>query len=239
MIRPSSCSGIWQPCKPARSLNVPATRGKYQVSSSGAKPSGRSCGRRIQVSSGRRPLGFARAVGVDQLPGRGDADRRIVGVERELLRVLDEVEQVRVRAAELALAVHAERVVPDDPASAGEAQLALADQLQLGGVLVADGQPERAVGLQHAAHGLPSTAAPVEILVVLPAVVVDVVLVADVERRIGKGQIDAAGLDFGEPLRCNRLGGPCRSPAPCRAPPCMRDSSWLRSCRPHGNSSES
>ncbi len=75
MIRPRSCSGIWQPCQPARSLKVPQTRGKYQVSLSGAKPSGTSCGRRIQVSSGSRPLGLARRVEVDQLPRRGDADR--------------------------------------------------------------------------------------------------------------------------------------------------------------------
>ena len=60
MIRPSNCSGIWQPCQPARSLNVPHTRGKNQVSSSGWKLWAISCGRRIQVSSGNRPLGFAR-----------------------------------------------------------------------------------------------------------------------------------------------------------------------------------
>ena len=59
-MRPSNCSGIWQPWKPARSLNVPATRGKYHVSSSGVKQSAMSCGRRIHVSSGRRPFGFAR-----------------------------------------------------------------------------------------------------------------------------------------------------------------------------------
>ena len=35
MILPSSRSGIWQPWNPARSLKVPHTRGKYQVSSSG------------------------------------------------------------------------------------------------------------------------------------------------------------------------------------------------------------
>ena len=35
-------------------------RAKYHVSSLGRKPSGRSCGRRIQVSSGSRPAGLAR-----------------------------------------------------------------------------------------------------------------------------------------------------------------------------------
>ena len=42
MIRPRSCSGIWQPWKRIRCLNVPQTRGKYQVSESAEKPSGRS-----------------------------------------------------------------------------------------------------------------------------------------------------------------------------------------------------
>src|SRR5262249_22177868 len=60
MMRPRSCSGIWQPWKPARSLKVPATRGKYHVSSWGLKPLTTSCGRRIQVSSGSRPSGLAR-----------------------------------------------------------------------------------------------------------------------------------------------------------------------------------
>ena len=47
-MRANSCSGIWQPWKPLRSLKVPQTRGKYHVSLSGEKPSGRSCGRRYQ-----------------------------------------------------------------------------------------------------------------------------------------------------------------------------------------------
>ena len=43
-----------------RSLKVPQTRGKYQVSLSAENPSGTSCGRKIQVSSGTRPAGLAR-----------------------------------------------------------------------------------------------------------------------------------------------------------------------------------
>ena len=40
MIRPRSCSGIWQPCQPARSLKVPQTRGTYQVSPLGREAAG-------------------------------------------------------------------------------------------------------------------------------------------------------------------------------------------------------
>ena len=75
----------------------------------------------------REPAGRIRAgVAVDELAGRGDAD--LVVVERAVLRVLDEVEEMRVRAAELIFAVHAEGVVPDDPAPASEADL-LAEEL--------------------------------------------------------------------------------------------------------------
>ena len=171
MIRPSSCSGIWQPCQPVRSLNVPQTRGKYHVSSSGWKPSGRSCGRRIQVSSGSRPVGVRPAVAVDQLPGRGHADR--LGVERELLRVLDEVEQVGVRAAELVLAVHAERVVPDDPTAAGQS---LCSRWSMTFSSAAYSSPMASqnvpVGLEHADHLGDPLAAPVEVLLALQPVVV-------------------------------------------------------------------
>jgi hypothetical protein len=51
MIRPSTCSGIWQPCQPVHSLNVRQTRGTYHVSLSELKPSGTSCERRTQGSS--------------------------------------------------------------------------------------------------------------------------------------------------------------------------------------------
>ena len=74
------------------------------------------------------------------------------------LRILDEIEQVGVRAAELVFAVHAERVVPDDPTAGVEADL-LAEQLQLGGILVADGQPERARRLERPMHGRNPSAA--------------------------------------------------------------------------------
>ena len=47
--------------------------------------------------------------------------------------------------------------------------------------------------LPDAGHPFPI---PLDVLLAVPLVVVDVVLVADVERRVGKGQIDAAGLDL-------------------------------------------
>ena len=105
-----------------------------------------------------------------------------------------------MRAAESADAIHAERVVPDHPAPAGEAELALCDHFQLGRVFVADGQPKRAIGLEHPFDAADPFPRPVEILFRRPLVVVDVVFVADIERRIGKGQIDAARGHFLQPL---------------------------------------
>ena len=86
MIRPRSCSGIWQPCQPARSLNVPQTRGKYQVSSSGLEALGQVLGAEDEVRRaglagdhprvvGQAALGVRPAVGIDQLPRRRHADR--------------------------------------------------------------------------------------------------------------------------------------------------------------------
>ena len=77
-----------------RSLNVPQTRGKYQVSSSGCEALGQVLRPEDPGVVGQPAGGIRPAVAVDQLPGRGHADG--VGVERELLRVLDEVEQVGV-----------------------------------------------------------------------------------------------------------------------------------------------
>ena len=44
-------------------------------------------------------------------------------------------------------------------------------------------------------HARDPVARPVEILIGILLVVVDVVFVADIERRIGKGQIDAARIE--------------------------------------------
>jgi len=96
---------------------------------------------------------------------------------------------VGVAAAELELAVDPEGVVPDHPTPAGELQLALEDHLQLGGEVVADGEPEGPGGLERPDERPAPLARPVEVLVGGSLVLVDVVLVADVEGRIGEGQV--------------------------------------------------
>jgi hypothetical protein len=62
--------------------------------------------------------------------------------------------------------------------------------LQFRSVLVADGQPKRAVGFQHAMHTLDPPSTPAQVVVGAFRIVVDVVLVANVERWVGKNQID-------------------------------------------------
>ena len=99
---------------------------------------------------------------------------------------------MRMRAAELRFAIHAERVVPDHPTANVEADLLRLD-LQFGRVFIADGQPERAVWLQSPMHGLNPVARPGQIMVVLLGVMINVVLVANIEGRIGEDQINRAG----------------------------------------------
>ena len=146
------------------------------------------------MSSGSRPGGIRPPIAIDQLPGRGDADR--VDVEGEVLRVFYHVEQVGVRAAELLFAVHAEGVIPHDPTTADEPVLLLQHDFQLGRVFVADGQPEGAVRLEHADHFGGPLAAPVQVFFAFQAIVVRIVLVADVEGRVGKSQIDQSVVDL-------------------------------------------
>jgi hypothetical protein len=103
-----------------------------------------------------------------------------------------------VRAAELLLAVHTERVVPDYPAPAGEADFP-GDELQFGGVFVADRQPESPRRLEDVKDPCDPLPRPVEIMLGLLRIVVDVVIVADVKRGVGEGEIDAARGDFFHP----------------------------------------
>ena len=71
------------------------------------------------MSSGRRPVGVGPAVGVDELPGRGDADRPS-SLNVNCFGSFTKWNRWAWTAAELLLAVDAERVVPDHPAPAGE-----------------------------------------------------------------------------------------------------------------------
>ena len=73
----------------------------------------------------------------------------------------------------------------------------LAGQLQLRGILVANRQPKCARRLQQPMHSGNPAARPVQVFGTLTAVVVNVVVVADVERRVGKRQIHAASWQVG------------------------------------------
>ena len=147
-----------------------------------------------QAAGGVGPI-----VGIHQLPGRGDAVLQLFGPEGELLGVFDKVKQVGVRPAELILAVHAKRVVPDDPTTRVETDL-LAGNFEFGRVLVADSQPERARLFQRAVDRRNPRPRPIEIATMFLAVAIDVIFVADVERRIGEGQIDLPGGHGHHPL---------------------------------------
>src|SRR5262249_19428996 len=65
-------------------------------------------------------------------------------------------------------------------------------------VLVADREPERAGRLENAMHGRPPAARPVEVFVGLATIVVGIVFVADVEGRIGEGEVHRPGLQPAE-----------------------------------------
>src|SRR5689334_12204535 len=85
---------------------------------------------------GQPSVGIAPGIAIDEQSGGGNAVLRLGGEKRKFLRVFEEMKQVGVRAAELVFAVHAERVVPDDPTADVEAEFLRLD-LQLGGVFVA------------------------------------------------------------------------------------------------------
>jgi hypothetical protein len=85
-------------------------------------------------------------------------------------------------------AVDAECVVPDDPVPHRQAQR-VEPNLHLGGVLVADRHEERTRGTENAMHRRQPLLGPGEVVVAALVVVVDVVLVADVERRVGERQV--------------------------------------------------
>src|SRR3954471_16144028 len=75
------------------------------------------------------------------------------------------------------------------------------EDLQLGGELVADRQPERAVGLEYTNDLASPGLRPFEIRVCLAAVVVDIVIIADVERGVGENQVDGTRRNPWEQLQ--------------------------------------
>lgn len=94
-----------------------------------------------------------------------------------------------VRTGELFSGLLAERVMPDDPVPEPKTQLSSGQDAQVGGVLVSDRQIEATGGLKKSVHLFHPLQRPIEVLRVVPTVVVPIILVADIERRIGKNQI--------------------------------------------------
>ena len=70
-----------------------------------------------------------------------------------------------MRAREVRLAVDAERVVPDDPATAGESDFALHAYFEFGGIFIADREPERTVVLQNTSNFTKPVISPAKIVV--------------------------------------------------------------------------
>ena len=150
-------------------------------------------------------FGMGAGVGVNELPSRWDADG--IDIKREIARIFNEVKKMRVATGEFLFAMNAECVIPDHPAAATETKL-LGDYFQFGGIFVADGEPESAVGAERAMDAGHPLARPIQIMVVRLTVVVNVVFVADVERRIGERQMHAAGLQLRQQLDAIALMNP-------------------------------
>ena len=125
-------------------------------------------------------------VAVFLLPIRNDAHHFIV--ECKTLRISYEIENVRVRACKLASQLLAEGVMPDDPVAHCQSAV-VGDQLDVGGVLVTDGDVEGSVRLEHTGALADPVPRPGEIVVAGLLVVVLVVFIADIERWIGEDQV--------------------------------------------------
>lgn len=116
--------------KPCYAKPTPVVAGQFS----------KNIGRRNDPGVIRQPAAWIRPlVVVDQLTRRRNSV--LVRLEDKVARVFDEMEQMNVRAAEIAGAVDAERVIPDDPTAAVKADL-LALDLQFSGIFIADRKPE-------------------------------------------------------------------------------------------------
>jgi hypothetical protein len=71
---------------------------------------------------------------------------------------------------------------------------------EFSGVFVPNRQPERAIRLEHSTDFANPTGTPLQVLIGLHVVFVNVVVVTDVEGRIGECQIDAALFEVTHPL---------------------------------------
>ena len=91
-------------------------------------------------------------------------------------------------------AIDPEGVVPDHPATAVEADF-LGLDLQLGSVFVADGKPKRPIGFERSVDSSNPLSAPSQVVLFLFLVIVNIVLVADVERRVRKDKVDGSLIE--------------------------------------------
>lgn len=82
----------------------------------------------------------------------------------------------------------AERVVPDNPVAEVQADF-VADDSDVGGVIVADGDIERAGWFENFFAGGHPFFCPGDVFFLFEVVVVSVVFVADIERRVSENQI--------------------------------------------------
>jgi alpha-beta hydrolase superfamily lysophospholipase len=103
-----------------------------------------------------------------------------------------------VATGEFPGAMDPKRIVLNHPASQRKSQLVTKQDLELGGKLVADRQPERAAWLEDT-HDLTAPGqAPVKVGLGVASVVVDIVIIADVKGRVGENQVDCPGFDPGK-----------------------------------------
>lgn len=138
---------------------------------------------------------FAAGIGpfvvIGGLPGGGNADGLVV--KNEVLFVFDEIQDMGVGASEFFFRGLAEGVVPDDPVSHCEIELA-SDDADIGGIIVANGDPEGAVLGQDMVTGPHPVPGPGDVVVVIDVVVIPVVLIANIEGGIGEDEVHKGGL---------------------------------------------
>ena len=67
-------------------------------------------------------------------------------------------------------------------------------------VLIPNRQPESPIWLERAMHAANPLSTPAEVIFGFSLVIVDIVFVADIERRIRKDQINRSFVDLGQKL---------------------------------------
>ena len=112
----------------------------------------------------------------------------IVASKRKPFAVFHKIEQVSVRTREFVFAVHSKRIVPDDPAAHVKPGVQ-SSQFEFGCKVIADRQPECAIIGEHTGDRLHPLGRPFEVILSRHPIFIDIVLVADVEGGIGKGQM--------------------------------------------------